>query len=175
MICLCFRLYKFTNAFANDVSYHQSCWIYKQRKASKDERTFDENHNHTAKVKSDIEITNIVKSELIYPRASTLDMNNVNNTYIELLKNNNCTNIKTNYKPKIHKFIKPNQKNCPEKICTESQKDCIVDSAFEFKIGIYDQILENAMLIRKEVNANKSWKFDGTFDDYQEPDMLHIC
>ena len=29
------------------------------------------------------------------------------------------------------------------------------------------------MLIRKEVNANKSWKFEGTFDDYQEPDMLH--
>ena len=63
------------DAFANDVSYHQSCWIYKQREASKDERTFNENHNHTAKVKSDIEITNIVKSELIYPRASTLDVN----------------------------------------------------------------------------------------------------
>ena len=29
------------------------------------------------------------------------------------------------------------------------------------------------MFIRKEVNANKSWKFEGTFNDYQEPDMLH--
>ena len=29
------------------------------------------------------------------------------------------------------------------------------------------------MLIRKELNANKSWKFKGTFDDYQKPDMLH--
>ena len=29
------------------------------------------------------------------------------------------------------------------------------------------------MLIRKEVNANKSWKSEGTFDNYQEPDMLH--
>ena len=29
------------------------------------------------------------------------------------------------------------------------------------------------MLIRKEVNANKSWKSEGTFDDYGEPDMLH--
>ena len=29
------------------------------------------------------------------------------------------------------------------------------------------------MLIRKELNANKSWKFKGTFNDYQEPDMLH--
>ena len=28
------------------------------------------------------------------------------------------------------------------------------------------------MLIRKEVNANKSWTFEGTFDDYGEPDML---
>ena len=29
------------------------------------------------------------------------------------------------------------------------------------------------MLIRAELNANKSWKFEDTFDDYQEPDMLH--
>ena len=29
------------------------------------------------------------------------------------------------------------------------------------------------MRIRKEVNASKPWKFEGTFDDYQEPDMLH--
>ena len=118
------------DAFANDVIYHQSCWIYKQREAFKDERTFDENHNDTAKVKSDIEIINMVKSELIYPTASTLDMNNVNNTYIELLKDNNCTDIKTNYKPylkqlikdniSIAEFIKPNQKNCPKKICTKS-------------------------------------------------------
>ena len=110
-------------------------------------------------------------------------MNNVNNTYIELLKDNNCTDIKTNYKPYLKQlikdnisfaeFIKPNQKNCPEKICTKSQKDCIVDSALECKTDIYDQIFETAMLIRKEVNANKSRKFEGTFDDYQEPDMLH--
>ena len=50
-------------------------------------------------VKSDIKIINILKSELIHPIASTLDMNNVSNTYIELLKDNNCTDIKTNYKP----------------------------------------------------------------------------
>ena len=66
------------------------------------------------------------KSELIYPTASTLDMNNVNNTYIELLNDNKCTDIKNNYKPylkqlikgniSIAEFIKPNQKNCPEKI-----------------------------------------------------------
>ena len=124
-----------------------------------------------------------MKSELIHPTASTLDMNNVNDTYIELLKDNNCTDIKTNYKPYLKQlikdnisfaeFIKPNQKNCPEKICTKSQKDCIVDSALECKTDIYDQIFETAMLIRKEVNANKSRKFEGTIDDYQEPDMLH--
>ena len=69
-----------------DVIYHQSCWIYKQREASKDERTFDENHNDTANVKSDIEIINIMKYELMHLTASTLDMNNVNNTYIEYWK-----------------------------------------------------------------------------------------
>ena len=57
----------------------------------------------------------------------------------------------------IVEFTKPNQKNCLEKICTKSEKDYIVDSAFECKTDIYDQIFETAMLIRKEVNANKSW------------------
>ena len=124
-----------------------------------------------------------MKSKLIYPRASTLDMHNVNNTYIELLKGSNCTDIKTNYKPYLKQLIKdnisiaelrkPNQKNCHEKICTNSQKDCIADSTLECKTDIYDQISETAMLIRKELNVNKSWKFEGTFDDYQEPNMLH--
>ena len=31
---------------------------------------------------------NIVRSEIIHPTASTLDMNNVNNAYIESLKDN---------------------------------------------------------------------------------------
>ena len=172
------------DAFANDIIYHQSCWIYKQRKISKDGRAFDENHNDTAKVKSDIEIIDIVKSELIHPTASTLDMNNVNNTYIELLKDNDLTDIKNNYKPYLKQLIKdnisfaelikPNRKKCPEKICTKSQKDCIVDAVLKCKTDINDQVSETAMLIRKEVNANKWWKFEGTFDDHQEPDiMLH--
>ena len=73
----------------------------------------------------------------------------------------------------IAEFIKPIQKNGPEKICTKSKKDYIVDSALECKTDKYGQIFETAMFIRKEVNANKSWKFEGTFNDYQEPDMLH--
>ena len=55
----------------------------------------------------------------------------------------------------------------------QSEKDCIADSALECRTDIYDQIFKSAMLIRKEVNANKSWKSEGTFDNYQEPDMLH--
>ena len=126
---------------------------------------------------------NIVRSEIIHPTASTLDMNNLNNAYIESLKDNNCTDIKTNYRPclkqlikdniSIAEFIKPIQKNGPEKICTKSKKDCIADSALECKTDKYGQIFETVMFIRKEVNANKSWKFEGTFNDYQEPDMLH--
>ena len=78
------------------------------------------------------------------------------------MKDDNCTDVKTNYKTYLKQFlkdniafaefIKPNQKNCPEKICTKSQKDCIVDSALECKAYMYDQIFEIAMLIRKKVN-----------------------
>ena len=45
----------------------------------------------------------------------------------------------------------------------QSEKDCIADSALECRTDIYDQIFRSAMLIRKEVNANKSWKSEGTF------------
>ena len=37
------------DAFANDIIYHQSCWIQKQSEAFKDERAFDVNHNDKAK------------------------------------------------------------------------------------------------------------------------------
>ena len=99
------------------------------------------------------------------------------------MKDSNCSNIKINYRPYLKQlikdnisfaeFIKPNQKKCPEKTCTKRQKDCTVDSALECKTDIYDQIFETAMLIKKEVNANESWKFESTFDDYQDQDMLH--
>ena len=49
---------------------------------------------------------NIVRSEIIHPTASTLDMNNLNNAYIESLKDNNCTDIKTNYKPCLKQLIR---------------------------------------------------------------------
>ena len=50
-------------------------------------------------------------------------------------------------------------------MCSKSKKDCILDSTLKCKTDIYDQIFTTAMLIRKEVNANKSRKFEGTFDD----------
>ena len=78
-----------------DAIYHQSCWIYKQREASKDERTFDEKHNDTANVKSDIEIISIMKYELMHLTASTPDLNNVNNTYIEYWKTAIATILKS--------------------------------------------------------------------------------
>ena len=65
----------------------------------------------------------------------------------------------------VAEFIKPNQKKCPEKMCSKSKKDCILDSTLKCKTDICDQIFTTAMLIRKEVNANKSRKFEGTFDD----------
>ena len=94
-----------------------------------------------SQIKSDIEIINIVKSEIIYSAASALDMNNINNKYIEFLKHNSCIDIKTNYKAylkqlikdnmSIAKLIEPNQKNCLEKICARSPKYYVVDSAVE--------------------------------------------
>ena len=123
---------------------------------------------------------------------TVLDMNNINTTYsigYEQHQYNlhqftsNCESIKPNYKTYLKQlskdniaqveFIKPNRKNCLEKLCSSSEKDRIVDSVLESTTDIYDQIYETAMLIRNNEKEQKPWKFQGSFEDYQETDMLH--
>ena len=117
------------------------------------------------------------------PTSTVLDMNNINTIYINLLEESNCESIQPNCKTYLKQlikdniaqveFIKPNRKNCPEKLCSISEKDRIVDSVLGSTTDIYNQIYETAMLIRNNEKEQKPWKFQGSFENYQEPDMLH--
>ena len=70
------------DAVANDVLYHQECWVYKQREANKTGTAYNEqNYDQIAKVIADIEKINIVKSELMNPTTTVLDMNNIYNLH----------------------------------------------------------------------------------------------
>jgi hypothetical protein len=52
-------------------------------------------------------------------------------------------------------------------------KDSIVDIALENANNDLDHLLKAARGIRQEVVKCQSWIFDGSFEDYQPPDMLH--
>ena len=91
------------DAVANDVQYHQRCWLYAQRHGKKTNNTHCDTDSikidDTPRVISDIELLNVVKSELDKKEENTdLSMNNINATYINLLEDNNHADINANYK-----------------------------------------------------------------------------
>ena len=74
------------DAVDNDVLYHEDGWVYKQRESNK--TLYDEqNYDQIA------EIINIVKSELMNPTTTVLDMNNINTTTVLDMNNINTTTV----------------------------------------------------------------------------------
>ena len=70
-------------AIANNVKYHLTCWVLKQREAK-----LTIQYNTITIIISDIEIINIIENELRSPSDATLNMNNINLTYQNLLSSN---------------------------------------------------------------------------------------
>ena len=121
------------DAVANDVQYHQRCWLYAQRNAKKTNNIHCDTDSieidDTSRVISDIELLNVVKCEFNKKENTDLNMNNINNTYINLLQDNNHADINPNYKRYLKQlflennpygeFINPRRKNESEKLCSE--------------------------------------------------------
>ena len=89
------------DAVANDVQYHQHCWLYAQRNAKKTNNTHCDTDSietdHNSRAISDIELLNVVKCELDKKENTDLSINNINTTFINLLQDNNHAdlNLKT--------------------------------------------------------------------------------
>ena len=112
-------------AVANDVQYHQRCWLYAQPNAKKTDNTHCYTDSieidDTSSVISDIELLNAVKCELDKKEIADLNMNNINANYINLLQDNNHADINPYYKRYMKqlilehipcvKFIKPRPEN----------------------------------------------------------------
>ena len=76
-----------TDAVANDVQYHQNCWVYIQRSVpTLNKNNSSENIDNMYRIAADIEILNAIRYELSMPTGTSLNMNNINTTYINLLK-----------------------------------------------------------------------------------------
>ena len=173
------------DAVANDVQYHQRCWLYAQRNAKKTNNS----HCYTDSIEiddiscviNDIELLNVVKCELDKKGNIDLNANNINTTYINLLQDNNHADINPNYKRYLKQlilentpyveFIKPRRKNESE-LCSTNARNNIIDTALENAKDNMSNIFETARSIRKNIIKARPWKFDGSFENYSAPEML---
>ena len=166
-----------TDAVANDVQYHQLCWIYAQRDAQPPK---DKVLNQKHCVIADIEILNAIKCELTNPTGVPMNMNNINATCNNLLNENQYEYTGNDYKKHLKhlniEFIKPKCRNESEKICRSATKDAVVDDAFENVEENIDYLFQTAKMIREEEGKRKQWSLDGSFEGYQssDTDMLRI-
>ena len=136
---------------------------------------------------SKIELINLIKSELNDPSHQTLDMNKVNITYHNLFFENwlNINEICENYKKQLKtliqenipcaKFVKSKYANQPEKNFTEeAQREAIHKSSIDQTQDInLNYMWKVARFIRKEIIDRDQWVFTGTFNDFENPPMLH--
>ena len=125
------------DAIANDALYHNLCWATVKKKAEAPQKTVY-NSKEIIHTVSEMELINLIESELNDPSLQILDMNKVNITYRNLLFENGlnineiCENYKKHLKTLIQeniqcaKFVKSKCGNQPEKIYRkEAQREAI--------------------------------------------------
>ena len=75
-------------------------------------------------------------------------------------------------------FTRPPDKTKPEQIISSNLKETLLAGAFtkdtenvrkDVKI-----LLKVAKILRKDIANSTSWKFEGTFDNYVPPTLLHL-
>lgn len=136
---------------------------------------------------SDVEILDIVETELNdTTRNAAMDMNEINATYVNLLKENN---IPVFDNPRYHKqylkqlildnipelhLSRPSHKAKPEQVLCTKMKDHMGYSAatadnFKEDLSIS---LKAAKMLRKNISSTPKWKFSGNLDDYELPSLL---
>ena len=77
--------YRVQRMLANDVKYHLNCWVKVQRKVASPSVEVQEIED-LSRVLADIEIVNTV-DYLVHEVNTIIDMNSLNNTYNNLLRN----------------------------------------------------------------------------------------
>ena len=155
------------DAVANDVRYHQICWVYAQREAESFEKAQHEEGGHAEdieKLLAEIELINVVKADL--ESGAVLDMNEINSAYNRFLGN---TDHQTNYKRDLKNLItnnipevaytKPQQKNKPEKVSLTKKKEEAANDFFSY--DSLNMLFQASIVLRKELlKTDKKWIYN---------------
>ena len=132
-----------------------------QRQSKRENETQPREMDDISKVISDIEIINIINSELQNPSGITLNMFNINQRYISLLENNGHKCVNQNYKKYLKtlindsiknvRFVKPSIKRESEILVHDSKIDTELEKSFENKVDDIATLFKVASIIRREM------------------------
>ena len=139
---------------------------------------------------SDLEILDMVETKLNDPGiSSALNMNEVEHSYISLLESNgfalpNSPRYKSYLKQLIidnisdMHFTRPPDKTKLEQIISTELKETLLAGVLtEDTENIRKDVkilLKAAKILRKDIANAIPWKFEGTFDNYVPPTLLHL-
>ena len=172
------------DAIANEVMYHNLCWVRSKNKAT---RMKVKPKEDVARALADIELISYIETNLLQPN-KVLDVNMLNSTYRDILTEHgvNKDKISSNYKKYIKELIQDNitnvvfmpskQKNKPERIMTNlTQAEALnTDIDNEAEEQDFKALWRLSKKIRNDV-LSKKWEFDGSFDKCEPPNFLLTC
>ena len=174
-------------AMAEDMKYHLPCLVKVKRDIDKAEKQTGETNVNFSQVLSDLELLEVVGNVLNTNEHFGMNMNDIQLTYVHLLKSNGFPVVeKHNYKPYLKQLIldniqdvhisRPTNRRKSEQVLSTKLKDRIISSALTEETLKDDlkTILRAAKILRKDIASHSTWKFSGTFDDYESPPMLKV-
>jgi len=173
------------DAVANEVKYHLKCWSSCKQSVNKVHPGDDYESECTAAIVSDIELINIIATELNESTHKVLDMNSINITYRNLLFENGVAeaDIKSNYKRYLKdlitntvpnaKFVKNSNPSKSEQVCSETAQGQVIDIAVaQSKADNLTEILNVSKIVGNELLSQKKWAYQGSFSNFQEAPLL---
>ena len=163
------------DAVAN-VNYHLRCWAAtKQRVAIIDKSNASQEIDAKPNVIADIEIINILQTELSDPSHKIITTNQVESRYRHLFAKHGKSYkkylknlVEENFKNVT--FQKPPRANEPDRFCSNEAGSHALDVALkQCEAETFYDIFRVAKLIRAEIEQHTRWQFSGTFDDFNPP------
>ena len=169
------------NTVTHVVLYHNLCWAKAKRLAEPEPKPVE----NYAKTLADIELLNIIETNIHQNPNNTLYMNFINETHINNLIENGADpkEVSNNYKKELKKllsvnfpdllFVKSTQKNKPEQLIYPSTQASVFNPHLDSIADESDirSLWKLAKKIRLEVLEQK-WEFQGKFTNYKMPALL---
>jgi hypothetical protein len=175
------------DAHAQEKWYHSSCLQDAHRTCSNDTGV-DDAHDDMMRAISDVQIVMHVKSSLMSNAGLVLNMAEINNVYMSILKENNIENLRDNQRKYLKKllsdripnitFVQPPQKNESERVLLSKSVGEAVDYAtMKAPTAVLESLLEVTSAMRAELlNCRYGWKFssDSSLSSWKNPPLTQL-